>query len=169
MKNRVTCITAIVWSVTFYAAETWPYKQEDIRRLEAFEMWVWRKMEKIFWRDMKTNEEVHVGYYKWYRKKEVLWMWSGEGRKIGSIIIILMGKSLLREVVEGRMIGKRPRGGKRLGVGLLNEFLKESSYAEKNDGKQERMESMETKNLPNSRALMTILFWYRVPVRVDSY
>ena len=21
-------------------------------------------------------------YYKWYRKKEVLWMWSGEGRKI---------------------------------------------------------------------------------------
>ena len=33
-------------------------------------MWVWRKMEKIFWRDMKTNEEVHVGYYKWYRKKK---------------------------------------------------------------------------------------------------
>jgi len=44
--------------VALYAAETWTYKKEDIRRLEAFEMWVWRKMEKICWRDMKTNKEV---------------------------------------------------------------------------------------------------------------
>src|SRR6218665_1383148 len=41
---------------------------------------------------------------------------------------ILRGESLLREAIEGRMIGKRPRGRKRLG--MLNEFLKESSYAE---------------------------------------
>ena len=46
-------------------------KEEDIRRLEAFEMWVWRRMEKISWRDMKTNEEV---YYNWYKKEEILWI-----------------------------------------------------------------------------------------------
>src|SRR6218665_2258849 len=34
------------------------YTGKDIRRLEAFEMWVWRRMEKVSWRDMKTNEEV---------------------------------------------------------------------------------------------------------------
>jgi len=45
-----------------YAAETRTYRKEDIRRLGAFEMWVWRKMEKLSWRDMKTNEE--VAYYK---------------------------------------------------------------------------------------------------------
>ena len=33
-------------------------RKKIIRRLEAFEMWVWRRMEKVSWRDMKTNEEV---------------------------------------------------------------------------------------------------------------
>jgi len=35
---------------------------------------------------------------------------------------------LLHSIVDGRIIGKIPRGRKRLG--MLNEFLKESSYAE---------------------------------------
>src|SRR6218665_3283300 len=56
IKKRI--IKAIVWSVALYPAETWTYRKEDIRSLEAFEMWVWRRMEKVSWRDMKTNEEV---------------------------------------------------------------------------------------------------------------
>ena len=56
IKKRI--IKAIRWSAALYAAETWTYKKEDIRRLEAFEMWVWRKLKMISWRDMKTNEEV---------------------------------------------------------------------------------------------------------------
>jgi len=43
-KKRI--VKAIVWNVALYAAETWTYRKEDIRRLEAFEMWVWRGMEK---------------------------------------------------------------------------------------------------------------------------
>ena len=49
-------------------------------------------------------------------------------RKENWIGHIFKGESLLREVIEGRMIAKRPRGRKRLG--MLNEFLKELSYAE---------------------------------------
>ena len=58
------------------------------------------------------------------------------------------GESLLRELIEGRMIGKAPR--RRTRLGMLNEFLKESSCGTKeNGGKQERVENMEAKNLPN--------------------
>ena len=53
---------------------------------------------------------------------DVIWK-----RKKSWIGYILRGESLLREVID-RLIGKRPRGRKRLG--MLNEFLKESSYAE---------------------------------------
>src|SRR6218665_131868 len=123
MTKRI--IKAMIRSVALYAAETWTYKKEDIRRLEGFEMWVWIKMEKICWRDMKTNEE--VGLLQVVREErslmEVIWR-----RKKNSIGHILRGESLLREVTEGRMIGKRSRGRKRLGT--LNEFLKESSHAE---------------------------------------
>jgi len=121
IKKRI--IKAIIWSVALYAAETWTYKKEDIRRLEAFEMWVWRRMEKISWRDMKTNEEVLQLVPEKRSLMDVIWrrkkIWIGH---------IPRGESLLKEVIEGRMIGKRHRGRKRLG--MLNDFLKEASYAE---------------------------------------
>ena len=66
-------IKTIIWSVAFYAAEAWTYKKEDIRRLEAFEMWVGRKMEKISWRDMKTNEEVLQMVQKERSLMDVIW------------------------------------------------------------------------------------------------
>ena len=56
IKKRI--IKAIIWSVALYAAGTWTFEKEVIQRLEAFEMWVWQNMEKISWRDVKTNEEV---------------------------------------------------------------------------------------------------------------
>ena len=36
---KKSIIKAIIWSVALHAAETWTYKKEDTRRLEAFE-WV---------------------------------------------------------------------------------------------------------------------------------
>jgi len=54
---------------------------------------------------------------------DVIWR-----RKKHCIGHILRDESLLKEVIEGRMIGKRPMGRKRLG--MLNEFLKVASYAE---------------------------------------
>ena len=66
MTKRI--IKAMIRSVALYAAETWTYKKEDIRRLEAFEMWVCRWMGKISWKDMNTNVEVLQAV----REKEVL-------------------------------------------------------------------------------------------------
>jgi len=31
-------------------------RKEDVRRIEAFEMWIWRRMEGMSWREHKTNE-----------------------------------------------------------------------------------------------------------------
>jgi len=44
----------VISNVALYAAETWMLIQTDRRRLEAFEMWIWRRMERSAgW----TNEE----------------------------------------------------------------------------------------------------------------
>ena len=56
LKKRI--MKCLVWSVALYAAETWMLMQTDRRRLEAFEMWIWRRMEKISWLDKVTNKEV---------------------------------------------------------------------------------------------------------------
>jgi len=66
----------VVWSVALYAAETWTLTQTDRRRLEAFEMYIWRRMEKISLLEKVTNEEVlrrvnedrHILNSVWQRK-----------------------------------------------------------------------------------------------------
>jgi hypothetical protein len=47
-----------VWTTLLYGSEAWTLRKEDIRKLEALEMWLWRSMEKISWTDKFTNEEV---------------------------------------------------------------------------------------------------------------
>jgi len=54
-------VKALVWSVALYGSETWTLRKEDIKRIQAFEMQIWRKMEKISWTAHVSNEEVLSG------------------------------------------------------------------------------------------------------------
>jgi hypothetical protein len=38
-----------IWSMALYGAETWTLLAADQNYLESFEMWCWRRMEKISW------------------------------------------------------------------------------------------------------------------------
>ena len=105
-----------------YGDETWTLRKEEFRRLDSLEMWLSRRMEKISWTENKTNDEV----------LELV----GEDRRLVDVIVerkkrwidhVLRGDGLLREVIEGRMEGKRPRGRPR--IGMLDE-LKEGSFGD---------------------------------------
>ena len=44
-----------IWSVALYGVETWTLRKEDEKRIEAFEMWMWRRMEGVKWEDGMTK------------------------------------------------------------------------------------------------------------------
>jgi len=44
--------------LVLYASETWFLTAEDIQRIEAKELWIWRRIEKINWTDRVSNEEM---------------------------------------------------------------------------------------------------------------
>ena len=44
LRKRI--VKCLVWSVALYASETWTISKTAVKRIEAFEMWIWRKMEK---------------------------------------------------------------------------------------------------------------------------
>jgi len=46
------------WSIALYGAEIWTLRAVERKHLESFEMWCWRRMEKISWTDLVINEEV---------------------------------------------------------------------------------------------------------------
>ena len=54
-KRLVKCF---VWSVALYGAETWKPRRNEQMRLEVFETWVWRKMERIKCTDKIKNAVV---------------------------------------------------------------------------------------------------------------
>jgi hypothetical protein len=49
LKNRL--VICCIWRITLYGAETWTLRKVDQKYLESFEMWCWRRMEKISWTD----------------------------------------------------------------------------------------------------------------------
>src|SRR5437867_12960522 len=49
LKKRM--MKVLVYPVVLYGCETWTLLQDEINRLEALEVWLWRVLETITWRD----------------------------------------------------------------------------------------------------------------------
>jgi hypothetical protein len=120
LKKRL--VKTLIWPVALYGCETWTMKQQIVDKLNAFEMWVWRRMQKVSWKDKKTNEEILslVGEERCLMKTIIK-------RKKDWIGHVVRGDNLLKQVLEGRMEGKKPRGRPRMG---MIDDLKEGSYIE---------------------------------------
>ncbi|KAJ4444690.1 hypothetical protein ANN_06487 [Periplaneta americana] len=56
LKERL--VKCFVWSVTLCGTETWTLRRSEEKRLEAFEMRIWRRMERVKWTDKIRNEVV---------------------------------------------------------------------------------------------------------------
>ena len=103
LKKRI--IKSLIWSVALYGAETWTLAKGDISRLEAFEMWIWRRMEKISWTEHVSNKAV----FKQIDDKRSL-ITVIQQRQKNWMGHVLRRDGLLKNLLEGRLEGKKPRG-----------------------------------------------------------
>ena len=46
---RKRLVNFFVWSIALYGTETWTLRRNERKRLEAFEMWMWKRMERVKW------------------------------------------------------------------------------------------------------------------------
>ena len=58
VKTRVRAIKPYVWSTLLYGCEAWTVSREMEQRLEAIEMWCWRRMLGISWVERRTNMSI---------------------------------------------------------------------------------------------------------------
>ena len=101
-----------------YGSETWTLRQEDIRSLEAFEMWICRRMMKIPWTQHASNEQI-LGMVDESRSL----MESLRKRQKNWIGHFLRHDSLLQKVIEGRFQGQKTPGRPR--TMLLDALMQE--------------------------------------------
>ena len=119
LKKRI--VKTLIWTVLLYGSETWALGIKDIKKLEACEMWFWRKIEGISWKDHVQNEEVLRRVEERRTMIETI-----VRRKKNWIGHVLRGQGLLKNIIEGRMEGKRSRGRKR--IGMLDLLMEGSDY-----------------------------------------
>ena len=60
LELRKKLVKCYIWSIVLYGAETWTLQAVDQKHLESFEMWCWRRLEKIRWTNHVRNEEVFL-------------------------------------------------------------------------------------------------------------
>jgi hypothetical protein len=100
LNLRKKLVKCYIWSIALYVAEMWTLQKVDPKYLESFEMWCWRRMEKISWTDRMTNEEVlHRVKEEWNILHTI------KRRKSNWIGHILRRNSLLKHVIEGKLEG----------------------------------------------------------------
>jgi hypothetical protein len=55
LRKRLV-VKCYIWNLAWCGAETWTLRKVDQKYLGSFEMWYWRKMERISWTDHVRNE-----------------------------------------------------------------------------------------------------------------
>ena len=58
MLKRVHLVKAIVFPVVMYRCENWTIKKAEHRRIDAFELWCWRRLLRVPWTAKRFNQSI---------------------------------------------------------------------------------------------------------------
>ena len=58
LPTKVHLVKAIVFPVVMYGCEIWTIKKAEHRRIDAFELWCWRRLLKVPWTARRSNHSI---------------------------------------------------------------------------------------------------------------
>ena len=56
LPTKVCIVKAMVFLVVMYGCESWTIKKAEHRRIDAFELWCWRKLLRVLWTARRSNQ-----------------------------------------------------------------------------------------------------------------
>ena len=56
--TKVNLVKAMVFPVVMYGCENWTIKKAEHRRIDAFELWCWRRLLRVPWTTRKSNQSI---------------------------------------------------------------------------------------------------------------
>ena len=106
MPTKVCLVKAIVFPVVMYGRENWTIKKAECQRIDAFELWCWRRLLGVPWTARRPNQSI---------LKEIIPEYSLEGlmlklklQYVGHLMQIT--DSLEKTLMLGKTEGRRRRG-----------------------------------------------------------
>ena len=58
MPTKVCLVNAMVFPVVMYGCESWTVKKDEHRRIDAFELWCWRRLLRVPWTARRSNQSI---------------------------------------------------------------------------------------------------------------
>ena len=58
LPTKVYLIKAMVFPVVMYGCESWTVKKDEHRRIDAFELWCWRRLLRVPWTARRSNQSI---------------------------------------------------------------------------------------------------------------
>ena len=110
MPTKVCLVKAMVFPVVMYGCESWTVKKAERQRIDAFEVWCWRRLLRVPWTAKRSNQSV---------LKEISPGISLEGMVLKLKLqyfghLIRRVDSLEKTVMLGGIGGRRRRGRQRM-------------------------------------------------------
>ena len=108
--NRLYIVKATVFPVVMYRYESWTIKKTERRRIDAFELWCWRRLLRVPWTAKRSKQSI---------LKEINPECSLEGLMVKLKLqyfghLMRRADSLEKTLIMGKIEGKRRRGWHRI-------------------------------------------------------
>ena len=58
LLTKVHLVKAMVFPVVMYGCESWTVKKAERRRIDAFELWCWRRLLRVPWAARRSNQSI---------------------------------------------------------------------------------------------------------------
>ena len=107
LLTKVRIVKAMVYPVVMYRYESWTIKKAECRRIDAFELWCWRRLLRVPWTARRSNQSI---------LKEINPEYSLEGLmlKLQYFGHLMQRADLLEKtLIMGKIEGRRRRGQRR--------------------------------------------------------
>ena len=100
----------MVFPVVMYGCESWPIKKAEHQRIDAFELWCWKRLLRVLWTAKRSNQSI---------LKEISPEYSLEGLMLKLKLqyygpLIRRTDSLEKILMLGKIEGRRRRGRQRM-------------------------------------------------------
>ena len=74
LPTKVCLVKAMVFPVVMYGCESWTIKKAEHRRIDAFELWCWRRLLRVPWTANRSNQSILKEIKPEYSLEELMLM-----------------------------------------------------------------------------------------------
>ena len=58
MLTKVHLVKAMIFPVVMYGCESWTINKAELQRIDAFELWCWRRLLRVLWTAKRSNQSI---------------------------------------------------------------------------------------------------------------